>query len=386
MLKRRMATHSIVLRFAVVLLFVATARSHAQTGNPDPPPAAAEPSRGATAPVSSVPVDPGPVDAHSISLDVRVTDKLGHPISGLKPGDFTLLDNKLPGKILDLHEVDASSSAAEPVQVVIVIDTLNAEIDTIAREREQLTEFLKQNGGHLAYPTSLAMLTDKGLKMGEISTLDGALLQASLDDPNSELHFIGKGAHYWETPARLQWSIDQLAALAAFEAKQPGRKVALILGPGWPMLPFISVDVTDKQRRWAFNYIVGLNNSLREAHLALYVVNPFTLGRIDPFYYESYLKGISNVNQATFPDISLQVLAAHSGGLVEITGLDILGELNTANRDAYPYYSLTFETSPGAAPNEYHDLHVAVDKPGAKVRTSAGYYSNVQYILPAKRN
>jgi VWFA-related protein len=364
-----------------VLLLAASVRFQAQSASPDPSAAPAEPSS-----IAASPVDPGPTDAHSISLDVRVTDKQGHPIGGLKPEDFTLLDNKQPGKILELHEVDASSSTADPVQVVIVIDALNAEIDTIAREREQLDEFLKQNGGRLAFPTSLAMFTDKGLKMGDISTLNGPLLQASLQDPNSELHFIGKGAHYWESPARLQWSIDQLGELAAFEAKQPGRKIALILGPGWPMLPLISDDVTDKQRRWAFNYIVGLNNSLREAHLALYVVNPFTLGRIDPFYYENYLKGVSNVNQATFPDVSLQVLAAHSGGLVEITGLDILGEINTANRDANPYYSLTFATSPGSVANEYHDLLVAVDKPGAKVRTSAGYYTNVQYILPAKRN
>lgn len=371
--KRRMATRFILAGFALPLLGTGTSLSHAQTTSQ-------------TSPAATVAVDPGTADPHRISIDVRVTDKLGHPIGGLKPEDFTLLDNKRPDKILELREVDASTSTADPVQVVIVIDTLNAEIETIAREREQLDEFLKQNGGHLAFPTSLAMFTDKGLKLGELSTLNGALLEASLEDPNSELHFIGKGAHYWETPARLQWSIDQLGALAAFEAKQPGRKIALILGPGWPMLPFISVDVTDKQRRWAFNYIIGLNNSLREAHLALYVVNPFTLGRIDPFYYENYLKGISNVNQATFPDISLQVLAAHSGGLVEITGLDILGGLNTANRDANPYYSLTFEASAGSVTNEYHDIHLAVDKPGAKVRTSAGYYANVQYILSAKRN
>ena len=366
----RIATHCLARLVTCAMLLIAAAAGNARAQDEKP---VAAPSQ-------------SPVEPQRISIDVRVTDKLGHAISGLKPEDFTLLDNKQLNKILDAREVDASSSANDPVQVVIVIDTLNAELDVIAREREQLTEFLEQNGGHLAYPTSLAMFTDKGLKMGEISTLDGALLLASLQDSNSVLHFIGKGAHYWEAPLRLQWSIDQLGELAAFEAKQPGRKVALILGPGWPMLPFISVDVTDKQRRWAFNYIIGLNNGLRDAHLSLYVVNPFTLGRIDPFYYDNYLKGISNVNQATFPDLSLQVLAAHSGGLVEITVLDILGELNTANRDANPYYSLTFETKPGSATNEYHDLRIEVDKPGAKVRTSSGYYVNVQYILPARKN
>jgi len=72
------------------------------------------------------------------------------------------------------------------------------------------------------------------------------------------------------------------------------------------------------------------------------------------------------------------VLAAHSGGLVEVTGMDILGELNTAMRDANACYRLTFEAPPADRRDEYHELRLQVDKPGAQVRTTAGYYANVQ--------
>jgi hypothetical protein len=83
------------------------------------------------------------------------------------------------------------------------------------------------------------------------------------------------------------------------------------------------------------------------------------------------------VNQAEEPYLALQVLSAHSGGLAEVTGMDILGEINTAIRDAEGWYSITFEAPVPDRRNEYHGLQIKVDKPGV-VRTTAGYYANVQ--------
>ena len=60
-------------------------------------------------------------------------------------------------------------------------------------------------------------------------------------------------------------------------------------------------------------------------------------------------------------------------------GADIKGEIETAIRDADAYYAVTVESAPADHPNEYHDLHVQVDKPGVQVRTTAGYYANVQH-------
>jgi len=47
-------------------------------------------------------------------------------------------------------------------------------------------------------------------------------------------------------------------------------------------------------------------------------------------------------------------------------------------RDADACYRLTFEAPPADRRNEYHDLHLQVDKPSPQVRTTAGYYANVQ--------
>jgi VWFA-related protein len=325
------------------------------------------------APTAAVP----PVDPHRISIDVEVTDKSGHVIGGLKPEDFTLLDNKQPTSILDFREIDARDSS-EPVHVIIVIDMINTGFDAVAREREQLGEFLKQDGGRLAHPTTLAMLTEKGIKMQQSSTLDGNVLLASLNGANSELRMVGRSAGFWGAADRLNWSLDQLTQLTAYEAGQPGRKLALFISPGWPMLAWAGVDATDKQRKWVFNAIVGLTNGLREADMTLYSLDPFQLGRTDPFYYQNFLKPVASQNKAEFGNLGLQVLAQHSGGLVQVMGMDILGELNTAMRDASACYRLTFAAPPADRRNEYHELRLQVDKPGAQVRTTAGYYANVQ--------
>jgi VWFA-related protein len=323
--------------------------------------------------------DVSPVNSQRISIDVEVNDKLGHNISGLKLEDFTLLDNKQPSKILAFREVDTRNSTADPVHVLVVIDMINTGFDAVAREREQLGEFLKQDGGHLAHPTSLAMLTEKGIKLQQASSLDGNVLQASLNGANSELRMVGRSAGFWGAEDRLNWSLNQLTQLVAYEATQPGRKLAFFISPGWPMLPGAGDNASNKQRQWTFNAIVGLTNGLREANVTLYALDPFQLGRTDPFYYQSYLKGVTNVNKAEYPDLALQVFAAHSGGLVMVSGMDILGDINTAIRDANTCYRLTFEAPPADRRNEYHELRLQVDKPGAIVRTTAGYYTNVQH-------
>src|ERR1700721_4033843 len=92
-----------------------------------------------------------------------------------------------------------------------------------------------------------------------------------------------------------------------------------------------------------FGAIMGLTNGLRKAHMTLYSIDPHSLGRTDPFYSQSYLKPVSNVNQAEEPYLALQVLSAHSGGLEEVTGMDILGEINTAIRDEKGCFPLPFE-------------------------------------------
>ena len=319
-----------------------------------------------------------PPDPERISVDVQVTDSLGHGVNGLTAADFTLLDNKQPARILDVREVDTHKPTPDPVHLVIVVDTINTGFDEVARERIELGQFLTQDGGRLSHPTSLALLTETGLKIDKTATTDGNLLLASLTNTKSELRMIGTSAGFWGATDRLQWSIEQLTQLAGYESTVPGRKFAFVLSPGWPLLPWAGIEATDKQEQQIFRSVETFTNGLRASHMTLYAIDPYRLGRTNPFYYQNYLKPLSKVQDATYPDLSLQVLATHSGGLVEIKGLDVVGELNEVIRDAVSYYTVTFEAPPTDRRDEYHALRLTVDRPGATARTSVGYYANMQ--------
>ena len=315
-------------------------------------------------------------DPHSITINVSVTDKAGEHIRGLSAGDFTLFDNKQPVKLTGFRALDTKASPADPVHIVIVVDMINTGFDAVAREHVELEQFLKEDGGRLAHPTSIAIFSDSGIKVEQGSTSDGAALLAVLNKQGPELRIVGRNTGFYGAAERLEMSLNQLAQLSAFEAKQPGKKMILFISPGWPIFARAGDESDLKQRTWVFNTLVRLTNGLREANITLYTLDPFDLGRTDPFYYQAFLKPVQAVKNAEYPNLALQVLSEHSGGKVLIQGRDITGELNTAVRDANASYELTFAAAPGDRADEYHALQVQVDKPEAVVHTSAGYYAH----------
>lgn len=318
----------------------------------------------------------------TITINVEVTDKSGQHIRGLTASDFTVFDSRQPQKILGFRPLDSKASPPDQVHVVIVLDTINTDFNVVARQREELATFLKQDGGELANPTSIAVLADRGLRLEKASTCDGNVLLAALNKGGSALRIVGRDTGYYGAAERLEMSLNQLGQLAAFESAQPGRKMLLFISPGWPLLPYAADQSDLKQRTWVFNTLVGLTNGLRQGNITLYALDPFDLGRTNPFYYQSYLKGVAFAKDAEYPNLALQVLAEHSGGEVLTTGRDITDGLNTAVRDANASYELSFESAPGGRVDQYHALQVRLDQPNAAVRTTAGYYASAQKPAP----
>ena len=126
-----------------------------------------------------------PVESGTIQLDVVVTPKSGAPVAGLQEKDFTILDNKVERPIISFHAHDGSQ---EPIRVILLIDSVNTNFTTIAYERTQLDKFLHADGGHLSHPTTLAILTDKGVQIQPGFTTDGnATASSSAKKPKTEL-------------------------------------------------------------------------------------------------------------------------------------------------------------------------------------------------------
>ncbi len=311
--------------------------------------------------------------ASSITLDVVVTPNSGPPVADLQQQDFTVLDNKTPRRITSFHAFGGSQA---PIHVIIVMDAVNVPYESIAYSRGELDKFLRANGGQLAYPTELAFFVDKGIQSQQAFSTDGNELSSSLNQYAVGLRDIRRSSQY-QGSERFDLSINALRSLVANEAKVPGRKLILWVSPGWPLLSGPGVYLGGNQQNQIFSTIVGLSTQMREGGITLYNVNPIGasegLGR--DFYYQEFLKGVSKAGQVQIGDLSLQVLAVHSGGLALYGSNDMIAMLHQCVADGEAYYELSFAPPTADHRDEYHHIEVQVAKPGLTARTRDSYYS-----------
>ena len=328
----------------------------------------------ATAPAQQLQPPSAKPASRTISLDVVVSPKGGTPVSGLQKQDFTLLDNKTPQPITSFRAMGANDA---PVEVILVIDSVNTTYQNIAYIRDEVDKVLRANDGHLDYPTTLAFLSDDGAHLQNGFSKDGNALSASLDNYAIGLRTIRRSSGVYGAEERFQISLTALRRLTAHEATVPGRKIVLWISPGWPILSGPNIELDNKQEQQIFSEISDMSTQLREARLTLYAVNPLGagegIGRLN--YYEEFLKGISKPSQVNIGALSLQVLAVQSGGLVLDGSNDTAALLKRGLADATAYYEITFEALPAERRDEYHHIEIKLTNPGLIARTRDGYYA-----------
>ncbi len=313
------------------------------------------------------------------TLDVVVTDKSGKPVPGLQRQDFMLLDNKQPQKILSFTAVQGGAATADPpVDVVLVVDEVNTAFTRVAYERQEIEKFLKRDGGELPRPVSLVIFSDKGLATSNITTRDGNALATELNENKAALRSITRSQGIYGADDRVGLSLNALHQLADYETPRPGRKLVIWISPGWPLLTGPRIQLSDKDQQKIFNSVVGLSDSLRQARITLFSIDPLGTADAGGFrtsYYEEFVKGVKKAGQVQIGDLGLQVLATQTGGRVLISSNDLVGEIATCIADASAFYVLTFDGLVGDGPNEYHSLAIKIDKPGLKALTRTGYYA-----------
>lgn len=310
----------------------------------------------------------------SIRLVVMVAPKAGQQVTNLAKQDFIVVDNKSPRPITSFKEIN---SGQESVKVILLIDAVNSGFERVAYVREQVKKFLQTNGGHLAHPTTIAILTDDGTQIQKDFTSDGKGLSSSLDHNTIGLRQITRNSGIWGADERFQISLTAMRQLTAYAATIPGRKIVLWVSPGWPLLSGGNIQLSSKQQQQIFGNVVAFSKQLQEANLTLYNINP--LGPDENLfyahYYQNFLQGVSNPGQTDLADLSLQVIAIQSGGLVFNGSSDVTGSLKRFMADTESWYEITFETPAAERPDEYHQIETTVDKPGLIARTRDGYYA-----------
>jgi VWFA-related protein len=344
--------------------FMASAQAPVQGTAPNTPAQAAE---------AREPLTPPSAAPNEMNLYAVVTPKSGLPVGGLKASDFTLLDNNVPQPITGFRAVPQDA----PVEIVLIVDAVNAGVESVAYERQQLDKLFKANDGVLPHPISLAVFTDQGIQVQGGSTSDGKVLMQALDPIATGVRIIGRSTGFYGAEERLQLSLNALRTLGNREAQKPGRKLMIWVSPGWPLLSGVGVDLSSRQQQAIFAEIVGLSTALRQSGITLYSVDP--RGNAAPLqsrvYYENFTKGISKPNQTDQGDLALQVLATQTGGLVLNGGNDISVLIDRCIRDAAPYYQVSFRPAAAEHANEFHKIELRVNQPGLIARTRNGYYA-----------
>jgi len=309
-----------------------------------------------------------------IDLDVMVTDKLGKAISDLGSQDFSLLDNGTPTPILSLQPFDQKH--ANPVNLILVLDTLDLPFALAGFEREQVRRFLTRNGGHLDRPISIFGLSSAGVWKVAVPSNDGNTLATEIAGNKFDLiRRRGLG----QSEAEGVSALKALAAIATVERGVPGRKVLVWIGPGWGIGS--GKDFESKQPpQVTFDTIYWFSTLLREARIVLYSTS---VGQtdLDPgsLKYLSFLNGVASIELASVKNLDRRVLAIESGGRVLPPTNDLVNQIDGCMREAGMFYELSFDPPAGDHPGEYHRLNVRVSKPDSIVRTTTGYYDSPYY-------
>ncbi len=309
----------------------------------------------------------------TVQLDVEVTNSKGAPVSGLTEKDFTVLDNKKSQQIKSFAAVKGKDA---PAEVLIVFDAVNTPYTYLGYQRDQVMKYLRSNGGALPYPTTFAVLTDTSFEMNDVASKDGNSLADKLEHTNIGLREITRSQGFWGAADRMTLSLNALRSLTVVESKKPGRKLVLWISPGWPLLSGPEVDLDSGQEQDVYRNVIAFSRGLRKADMTLYSVNSWgvTESLLRENYYESFMGGLKSPDNAEWGDLSVQVLAAQSGGLV-LSSSSVIDMLNKCVEDANSYYRIVLDAAPDEKPDVYHKIEVKVAQPDAKARTRSGYYS-----------
>ncbi|MGB9032813.1 MAG: VWA domain-containing protein [Acidobacteriaceae bacterium] len=317
-----------------------------------------------------------PTKVAQVRLSVEVTDKAGHPIPGLQETDFTVLDDRKPAplRFFYAHESGVADPGAE--SMILLIDEVNEDLSAVTFERDQIEKFLRSNQGRLPAPLSIVMLSETELTPIAEASADGNLLAEEF------LHWEGHARPVpptadWGAEERWQESQQALDKILRYEARRPGRKLLLWIGPGWSLFTAPDVPIDEgEQKRW-MDLIVNASTRLHEAQVTLYSVDPLGVGTgLEDSRWQALLKPVRKPDQAYLGDLALQVLATQSGGQVVDSSNDLASELMQCLNDASAWYTLVIAAQSSEQPNTWHDVQVKVDRPGAVARTIDGYYAH----------
>lgn len=352
-----------------------------------------------------------------VVLDIVATPRL------TAMNEFSISDNGAgvaPERLTKL----GSGSSDETGKLLLVVDAVNSSFQDVTRSEEAVEAFLKSQQS-LPQLTSIVILSDvpppepaseTSSKSGVTTSLrqrqlfahripaskDPAVLVHALDDYKIGLHRILTSQSGPGQAERVQLSLQALSFLARAETSESGPKVVVWIGSGWPFLSKSNAKSSEQ----LFDSIVYFSDLIRSARIILYSINPegvtsqdhsaeteaFLLSsrasstrangyapsvpvQMTPTYYKQFLSGVREPKDSSPNDLTLQVLAYQSGGLVLQQNNDLKAEISQCATDAQRISSYAYDPGGNGSHVTYHSIDVKRLIGAGTVRTRTGYYA-----------
>ena len=351
------------------------------------------------------------ITTREVLLDVVVTDSARHPITGLKPSDFTVTEEGQAQSITHLEEhhrlSPADADLARMPQLppntftnytpvpnsnaytVILLDAMDTPVPAQMYVREQLIGFLK----HVQPGTPIAIFQiDSEMRLIQGFSSDPRVLLAAAeskrDMPSLQKPFYG--SHFLNQLSRNQVLGQGMQAMGKYLAGFPGRKNLI-----WftARLPFwYATDNSDSAIEYRegntfhddFSLldegVAGLADALTLSRVSVYPIDSRGLQTLPQF--DASRRGVPgpganarfNTAQA-FQHMDLDAIADATGGKAyyNTNGLkEVLAEIvdNGSN-----YYTLAYATSNQVWKGQFRRIRITVNRPGVKLQYRPGYYA-----------
>lgn len=312
------------------------------------------------------------VNAHSVLVDVVVTDSHGKPITGLPKSAFHVSDNGRPQTIasFDAHTGGLRpgsqqltprarpETGASPVQNVLLIDTSKMNLLLQMSLYKQLIRFVQTLPPNM--PIAIFWRSHSAPVLLQNFTTDHALLQAAISKAIPHLQIFGAGTSLPEADdfRGPQW-------VAYYLAQIPGRKNLL-----W------FIGMTDASGTLAMSKLgispdAGpLNDDLRRTY------DQLQQGRVSVYLIDVRGLNAGENNSAPSDHLREDGFAEGTGGKAFYNANDLTLAADQAVDDGENFYTLSYSPDDLRNNGSWHAVHVDVEGGSYRLSYRPGYYDD----------
>lgn len=316
-----------------------------------------------------------------VNIDVVVTDRAGRHVGGLTKDDFIVSENGKPQEVTNFSEIVAGASeraaagdvpAEPPRSLVVFLDTGSIGAGNRARVFRALKDFVENV--MTARDEAMVASWNRTLKILAPPTHDRAAVLAAIDkaalevprsismEPPALMAPDGPIGPYGGAAARaqelmmqrraarmtaidLQQSVRALNAILARMAGTSGRKALLLVSEGFsiraspddPELPNLELENQE--------LIESVTRTANAANVTLYTFHAAGPVALTSASDATVSEGQQRVARAANSVVSLQSMAAGTGGLLASGTADFRGAFARVAGDFASYYSIGYRAT-----------------------------------------